>query len=367
LRESRHGDAGSLRVLENARGRSQSLRHSPEVAGVRRPNLQVRTRVRATKIVVEGGRAAAIEYVRGGKAHRVWAKKEIILSAGVYNSARLLLLSGIGPADDLRAVGIEPVLDLPGVGTNIADHASVMIGYATKEPITPLRQLRLDRAGLNFLRWMAFGNGQFATQPLSAQGLVRTLPDLDRPDVQFFFNPLRRDAKIFVPGISHKQEHVIEAAVVLLHPHSRGTLKLKSADPSAPPSVRLNLMSDPRDMEVMIRGLKVAREIYQTEPLRSLIQRETAPGPEVATDDEIRAFIRRTLYTVRHPVGSCRMGTDPMAVVDPQLRVRGIAGLRIADASVMPRIPGGNTNAPTIMIGEKAADLIRGLPSVPRA
>jgi len=353
-------------ITVDARGRRSSTARCYLRPAMGRPNLEVRTRVRATRIVIEGGRAAGIDYIRNGTPHRVRANKEVILSAGVYNSARLLLLSGIGPADDLRAVGIEPVLDLPGVGTNIADHAAILMGYQTHNPITPLRQLRFDRAAINFLRWMAFGSGPFATQPLSAQALLRTLPDLDRPDVQIFFNPLRRDAQISVPGISRRQEHQIEAGVVLLHPHSRGTLKLKSANPSEPPSVRLNLMSDPRDMDAMVRALRTAREIYRTDPLRSLIRKEVAPGEDVETDEQMRAYIRRTLYTVRHPVGSCRMGTDSLAVVDPQLRVRGIAALRIADASVMPRIPGGNTNAPTIMIGEKAADLIRGLPPLPR-
>lgn len=356
------GVCRSSDITVDRRGRRSSTARTYLKPAMRRSNLHIRTKCRASRIIVENGRAVGIEYLRGGKREVVRAAKEIILSAGVYNTPRLLLLSGIGPADDLRAIGIEPVLDLPGVGTNIADHASVLMSFATKEPITPLGQLRFDRAGINFLRWAAFGSGPFATQPLSAQALLRTRPELDRPDVQIFFNPLRRDAQISVPGITSRQEHRIEAGVVLLHPYSRGTLKLKSADPADPPSVQLNLMSDPRDMETMIRAIRTARSVYEAEPLNGLIESEVAPGSNLRSDAELEDYVRRTLYTVRHPVGSCRMGTDTMAVVDPELKVRGIDGLRIADASVMPAIPGGNTNAPCIMIGEKAADMIRGLP-----
>jgi len=354
-------------ITVNKKGRRSSTARTYLRPAMRRGNIKVHTKARATRIIIENGRAVGIEYLRGGKPVTARVNKEIILSAGVYNTPRLLLLSGIGPADELRAIGIKPVHDLPGVGTNIADHASCLIGFATKEPITPLRQLRVDRAGINFLRWAAFGSGPFATQPLSGQGLIRASSNADRPDTQIFFNPLRRDAQISIPGITTKQDHMIEAGVVLLHPYSRGTLKLKSADPTKPPSVQLNLMSDPRDMEAMMRSLRAAREFYRTEPLKSLISKEVAPGADVETDEQLQAYIRRSLYTVRHPVGSCRMGTDTLAVVDPQLRVHGIEGLRIVDASVMPRIPGGNTNAPTIMIAEKAADMIRGRPALSRS
>lgn len=346
-------------------GRRSSTARAYLRPALKRPNLHLQLHAQATRIVVEDGRAVGIEYIRRGKTTIVRARKEIVLSSGVYNTARLLLLSGIGPADELRQIGIEPVRDLPGVGKNIADHASYMLGFETKERVTPLKELRFDRAGFHFLRWMLTGKGLFATQPLMGQGLFKTLPDLDRPDIQVFFNPVRRDAQIWFPGIRPEQPHRLEAGLILLRPYSRGTITLPSADYRDAPSVKLNLFSDQRDIDSMVRGVRFVREIYRTGPLKDLVKRETAPGDAAESDEAIIAAMRQGLYTVRHPVGSCRMGTDEMAVVDPQLRVRGIAGLRIADASVMPSIVGGNTNAPTIMIGEKAADMIRGRTPLP--
>lgn len=349
-------------ITVDQRGRRSSTARTYLRPAMRRSNLKVELHAKATRILVEDGKAVGIEFMQRGKLRQVRARKEIILSAGVYNTPRLLLLSGIGNADELAPLGITPILNLPGVGTNIADHAATMMENLTKEPITPLGQLRIDKVVVNFLQWALLGKGPFATQPLSAQGLIKTQPSLDRPDVQVFFNPLRRDAQIYVPGITRRQEHRIEAGVVLLRPYSRGTLKLASSDPAEPPKIRLNLLSDQRDLDTFIRALKQVRKIYQAEPLRSLVKQEVSPGLNAQSDEELTAYLRRALYTVRHPVGSCRMGIDEMSVVDSQLRVRGIAGLRIADASIMPAIPGGNTNAPAIMIGEKAADMILGKP-----
>lgn len=351
-------------ITVDRRGRRSSTARKYLRPAMRRPNLTVELHARATRILVEDGKAVGIEFVQRGKLRQIRARKEVVLSAGVYNTARLLLLSGIGNADELTALGIAPVLNLPGVGTNIADHASTMMENLTKDPITPLSQLRIDRVARNFLQWAVLGSGPFASQPLSAQGLIKTQASLDRPDVQVFFNPLRRDAKIYVPGITRRQEHRIEGGIVLLRPYSRGTLKLASADHTEPPRIQLNLLSDQRDLDTFIRAIRQVRKIYDTEPLRSLVKQEVSPGSGAQSDEELTAYLRRALYTVRHPVGSCRMGNDEMAVVDSQLRVRGIAGLRIADASIMPAIPGGNTNAPAIMIGEKAADMILGKPAL---
>ncbi|HEX7819799.1 MAG TPA: GMC family oxidoreductase N-terminal domain-containing protein [Sphingobium sp.] len=354
-------------ITVDRRGRRSSTARTYLRPAKGRANLHIELHAKATRVIVEDGRAVGIEFVQKGKTRQIRARKEVILSAGVYNTARLLLLSGIGPADELAALGIKPVADLPGVGTNIADHASAMMENLTHAPVTPLKELRIDRVARHFLQWALLGKGVFATQPLSGQGLIRTMPSLDRPDVQIFFNPLRRDAQIYVPGITRRLEHRIEAAVVLLHPHSRGTLKLRSADPAEPPKIQLNLLSDQRDIDTIIRGIRQMRELYATEPLRGLVKEEVSPGAAAQSDEELTTYLRRSVYTVRHPVGSCRMGNDPMAVVDSELRVRGIAGLRLVDASVMPAIPGGNTNAPVIMIGEKAADLIRGRPALAAA
>ncbi|WP_176482859.1 GMC family oxidoreductase N-terminal domain-containing protein [Sphingobium sp. D43FB] len=351
-------------ITVDKHGRRSSTARTYLRPAMHRSNLKIELHAKATRILVEDGKAVGIEFMQRGKLRQVQARKEIILSAGVYNTPRLLLLSGIGNADDLAPLGIVPIVNLPGVGTNIADHAATMMENLTKEAVTPLGQLRIDKVVANFLQWAVLGKGPFATQPLSAQGLIKTQPWLDRPDVQVFFNPLRRDAQIYVPGITRRQEHRIEAGVVLLRPHSRGTLKLASANPAEPPKIQLNLLSDQRDIDTFIRALRQVRKIYEAEPLSSLIKEEMSPGLIVQSDEELTAYLRRALYTVRHPVGSCRMGNDEMSVVDSQLRVRGIAGLRIADASIMPAIPGGNTNAPAIMIGEKAADMILGKPAL---
>lgn len=347
-------------ITVDARGRRSSTARAYLRPARRRPNLDILLKAKVTRILIEDGRAVGVEFIRGGQKQVVRARKEIVLSAGVYNTARLLLLSGIGPADELRDAGITPVHDLPGVGKNIADHASYMLSFKTKARVSVLKELRIDRAARHFLRWLLAGKGLFTTQPLMAQGLLKTRPDLDRPDLQIFFNPLRRDSQLWAPLLKPEQEHRIEAGLIMLHPYSKGELKLASPDPAVPPKIDLKLFSDPRDIDTMVKGVRLIRELYRTAPLSDVVQVEVAPGADCQTDAEIIAALRQGLFTVRHPVGSCRMGTDGLAVVDPQLRVRGIAGLRIADASVMPSIPGGNTNAPTIMIGEKAADMIRG-------
>jgi choline dehydrogenase len=249
------------------------------------------------------------------------------------------------------------------VGRNIAEHASCFVEYSTRAPITLLNELRIDRAARWLMQWAIAGSGVFASQASSAQALLRSRPDLAQPDLQLFFNPMRMDGKLWIPGIGARQQHRLNAAVVLLHPASRGWLQLRSADPAAPPRIQLNLLAEQVDVETFLRGLAIVREIYRSEPLAGLLAAEVAPGADIADRAALINYLRATLSTVRHPVGSCRMGIDSEAVVDPQLRVRGIAGLRIADASVMPAITGGNTNAPTIMIGEKAADLIRGISS----
>ncbi|MEI9964733.1 MAG: GMC oxidoreductase [Caulobacteraceae bacterium] len=188
---------------------------------------------------------------------------------------------------------------------------------------------------------------------------VRTRPELERPDVQLFFNPASMMAAPWFPGVKPEPIHEFNAIVILLHPESRGWVKLRSKDPKDAPRIFLNILSERRDVDTMVEGLRIARKIFETPPMSDEIDREIAPGKEVQTDAEIEAYLRRAAMVSHHPVGTCKMGHDPMAVVDPQLRVRGIAGLRVCDASIMPTVPGGNTNAPSIMVGEKAADLIR--------
>ena len=332
-----------------------------------RPNLTIETQAQASRIIVENGRAVGLEYLWHDQPKTAYADAEVIACSGAYNSAKLLMLSGIGRPDELRVHGIQPVHELMGVGRNISDHASTIVEYDTREPRSLLRELRFDRAGFNFARWYLFGKGVFANQASSAQLMIRTQEGLDRPDIQMYFNPVRWDGKVWMPGIGRRQEDRINNVVVLLHPQSRGWMKLRSANPLDKPVIQLNLLSERADVETMMRGVKMAQAMYETKPLADLVSTRNLPPPSVETDAQLEAHIRNSVNTVRHPVGACSMGTGDMAVVDPQLRVRGIAGLRVCDSSIMPEVPGGNTNAPSIMIGEKAADMIRGRAPLPRA
>ncbi len=277
------------------------------------------------------------------------------------------MLSGIGPGKQLQEHGIDVVADRPGVGGNLSEHATVSMEFAATQPVTFLRQLRFDRVMLSALRWKLFGSGPLAGQLNSCNVIIRTRNELDRPDVQLMANPIRFDAQIWFPGIGQRQEHRFWAGVVALHPKSRGWVALKSRDPKVLPAVTLNLLSDPADLATLRAGIRAARRIYRTEPQAALTGPERSPGDAVQSDEDLDAYIRQTAMVSMHPVGTCAIGRDANAVVDPQLRVIGVDGLRVVDASVMPTVPGANTNATTIMIGEKAADLIRGRDSAGRA
>ena len=326
----------------------------------RRPNLTIRTGALANRLIFEGKRAVGVEYAHDSQVKTARASREVVLCGGTYNSPQLLMLSGIGPAEALREVGIEPVLDAPGVGRNLSEHASFFIAYRTKRPISLLRHLRWDRLVVNLAHWWFLGGGPFSVQATTAHAQVRTRPELERPDVQIFFNPSRMDARPWFPGLQPMQEDQINALAVLLHPDSRGWMTLRSADPRDPPKIFLNLFAERSDVETIVKGLRIARQVFQTGPLAGLVAEEIMPGMQVQTDAQFEAYLKQVCLVSHHPVGTCKMGHDPMSVVDPQLRVHGVEGLRVADASIMPTVPGGNTNAPAIMVGEKAADLIRG-------
>ena len=258
------------------------------------------------------------------------------------------------------------VHDSPGVGRNLQEHPTASLEWFAKEPVTFLNQLRWDRILLGTARWALTGTGAMATQVNSCNVVIRTADHLERPDLQIMVNPIRFDAMPWFPGIRAVQEHVFWAGLVQLHPESRGRVELKSADPREVAAVTLNILAEEADREQMRRAVRTARRIYNTPPMGDLLAREKSPGIEVQSDDELDAYIRASCYVAQHPVGTCAMGMGERSVVDPELRVIGVEGLRVADASVMPTVPGGNTNLPCIMIGEKAADLIRGR-SLPRA
>jgi len=351
-------------VTIDKRGRRDSAARAYLHPAMRRPNLHVQTDALTTRVLIENGRARGVEFSKDGQVHQVYAEREVVLAGGTYNSPQLLMLSGIGPADALIAQGISPVVDLPGVGKNLSEHPNVMMQFKARAPVTFLKELRYDRAALSTLQWALFGNGPFATQINSCNVVIRTSKDVEQPDIQIMCNPIRMDAQLWFPGITKQLQHYFQVGVVVLHPHSRGEVTLRSASPLDAPKVSLNLMASPVDFETMRRGIREARRIYRTEPQARLTGEELVPGAGAASDAELDAFIRQYAAGTQHPVGTCAMGHGPQAVVDPQLRVHGVTGLRVADASIMPTVPGANTNASAIMVGEKAADLIlgRGLP-----
>jgi choline dehydrogenase len=347
-------------VTIDARGRRASTARAylDPVRG--RPNLTVVTGALVERVLIENGRAVGVQYRRHGAVERPRAAAEVVLAGGAYNSPQLLMLSGIGNADDLKGHGIQSLVHLPGVGANLSEHARLPVEFALSRPVSFLNELRADRVVRSVLRWYLLGDGAFATQINSCNIVIRTDASLSRPDVQLMCNPVRMDAKIWWPLVGAQQQHRITADVVVLHPESRGSVGLHSADPADKPRIQLGIFGREADLATARRGLAAARHIYATRPQADLVAAELAPGPGVASDADVDAYLRRAAAVTMHPVGTCRMGGDDLAVVDPELRVRGVAGLRIADASIMPTVPGGNTNAAAIMVGEKAADLILG-------
>ena len=348
------------------RGRRVSAATAYLKPAMGRKNLDVRSGMLVRKLVFEGKRCVGVEVETGREPKLIRARREVIVSGGTYNSPHLLMLSGIGPAAHLKDHGIAVVHDSPGVGRNLQEHPTASLEWFAKEPVTFLNQLRWDRILLGTARWALTGTGAMATQVNSCNVVIRTADHLERPDLQIMVNPIRFDAMPWFPGIRAVQEHVFWAGLVQLHPESRGRVELKSADPREVAAVTLNILAEEADREQMRRAVRTARRIYNTPPMGDLLAREKSPGIEVQSDDELDAYIRASCYVAQHPVGTCAMGMGERSVIDPELKVIGIEGLRVADASVMPTVPGGNTNLPCIMIGEKAADLIRGR-SLPRA
>ena len=353
--------ASFVELTIDEKGRRASTYEAYLKPAMQRPNLAVVTNALTRKVLVEDGRATGVEYEVGGEVRTARAG-ETILAGGTYNSPQLLMLSGIGPAEHLAERGVPVVHDLPGVGRNLAEHPRVPLEFAATGPVTFVNQLRFDRAARAVAQWYLFGTGPFARQLNSANPMLRTDARLAQPDIQLFSNPVKLSAHLWFPGFVKSPEHAFSADVILLHPQARGWVGLKSPDPRDLPAIRLNLFDNEADFVTARAGLRLARRIYATEPMAGLIARESVPGAEVQSDADIDAHIRATAGTTQHPVGTCAIGP----VVDPELRVHGIAGLRVVDASVMPDVPGGNTNGPTIMIAEKASDIIRGrsLPAI---
>ncbi len=326
-----------------------------------RPNLTVRTGAQATRIVVEQGRAVGVEYVEGqGGSQHVRAEREILITSGAVGSPKLLLLSGIGPADELVAHGIQVVHDLPGVGRNFQDHVDVYVISELNGPHSYNKHTQLHRQLWVALQFYLFGSGPITSNLAEAGGFWFVDKQARSPDVQFHFLP----GSGLEAGVTQLGEHGCTLNSCFLRPRSRGTVKLASADPSAAPLIDPNYFAEEYDRKISIGGFRLAREIMAQAAFRPFLSAERLPGPEIQSDAELMAYARQHGKTDYHPVGSCKMGTDDMAVVDPGLRVRGVEGLRVCNSSIMPQLVSSNTNAPSIMIGEKAADLVRSVNAV---
>jgi choline dehydrogenase-like flavoprotein len=324
----------------------------------KRANLTVETRALAHRVVLRNGRAVAVKYQRAGQLVTVEADREIILSGGTYNSPQLLLLSGIGPADELKALGIAPILDRRDVGRNLQEHVNAVITFDLNRPLSLVGGLRWDRLAASVVRWAAFGSGAAGSMPLQCVCFLRTRPESERPDIELLVSPIAPDAAVWFPGVRPPVNHRFSSRVAVLHPRSRGKVTLRSADPAEAPRIHWNLLDDPFDLETLRGGLKAVRGIFAEGPLRSVVAGEASPGARYDSDAALDDWIRSNCQTASHPAGTCRMGADEDAVVDAELRVKGVDGLRVADCSVMPDVVGANTNAPTIMIAEKAAAAI---------
>jgi choline dehydrogenase-like flavoprotein len=324
-----------------------------------RPNLTVRTRAMAIRILTEHGRAVGVEYIEGDAParHVARADVEVLVSAGAIGSPKLLLLSGIGPADELRALGIETIHDLPGVGRNLQDHIDVYVISELSGPHSYNKHTQIHRQLWAGIQYYAFGCGPVTSNLAEAGGFWFADRGARSPDIQFHFLP----GSGLEAGVTQLCEHGCTLNSCFLRPRSCGTMRLAGADPFAHPLIDPNYFAEEYDREMSIGGFRLAREIMAQAAFRPYLRAERLPGPEVRSDAEILAYARQHGKTDYHPVGTCKMGVDTMAVVDPELRVRGIERLRVCDSSTMPRLVSSNTNAPTLMIGEKAADLIRGI------
>lgn len=326
----------------------------------KRANLHVIQHALATRILFDGRRAVGVDYLRAGKSFTVRARREVILSGGPINSVQLLKLSGIGPAAELQSHGIPVIADRPGVGANLQDHLEFYFQMACTKPVTLYRQANLLGKALAGAQWLFLRSGIGATNHFESCGFIRSRAGIPYPDIQYHFFPMA----INYDGSSLATEHGFQAHVGPMRSKSRGSVTLRSADPRDPPRIRFNYMSHPDDWAEMRACVRLTREIFQQPAFAPWRGREIQPGADCTSDAQIDAFIADKVESALHPSCTCKMGApdDPMAVVDPELRVIGVSGLRIVDSSVMPAITTGNLNAPTIMIGEKGADHILGKP-----
>jgi choline dehydrogenase len=331
-----------------------------------RPNLKVETDALTQRVLIENGRAVGVRFSQRGRIREARAEGEVILAAGTVNSPQLLMLSGVGPADELATHGIEVVHDLPGVGKNLQDHVDCVMAWECSKPVSLYGDLRADKLVWSVVQGMLFGSGVVTTFPYEAGAFLKSRAELAAPDIQLHFMPaLEKTANLHFPNPLRRRQavetnHGFTLRVGPVNPESRGEITLRSADPGDKPRIRANYLKSDFDLRTMMAGIRMTREIIAQKAFDPYRGNELAPGPAVESDADLEKWLRATAMTTFHPVGTCKMGNDPMAVVDARLKVHGLEGLRVADASIMPIISSGNTNAPAIMIGERASDFMLG-------
>ena len=329
----------------------------------KRRNLAVETRAHVTRILTRGTRAIGVEFHNEMRVEQVTAEREVILAAGTFNTPQLLMLSGIGPAVHLRQMGIPVLADLP-VGKSLQDHLAVQFMFTRPNPGPFRHEMRFDRMAVSMIRAYLFGSGPGVVVPGGLHAFIKTRPDLAVPDIEFMFRGLPAGAHLWFPGVRRPYLDGFGIRPTLLHPDSRGEVLLRSAEPDAPPRIVYNFLSASTDLPRLREGCKRARDVAYRKPMDPFRGDEIAAGPAVTTDAEFDDWIRNTAITAHHPAGTCAMGIGPDAVLDPELRVRGVEALRVVDASAMPDLVSAHINACVLMMAEKASDVIRGRPAL---
>ena len=335
---------------------------------MQRDNLTVAVNALVSRVLIENSRAVGVEYRQNGETKTARAGREVLLAGGVINSPQVLMLSGIGDPDALRAHGIETQAPLRGVGRNLQDHVTVQVAFARNAPFGAVhRAMRIDRIAVELAKtYFLGGDGIAADIPGGMAAFVKAMPDAAVPDTQLLLAGAPLTAGPYLKPFTQPFADGFGGRVVMLHPESRGELKLSSADPAAPIRIKQNFMSTDREWKTLRAGFRLMRDIMARPDMKPFIAKELLPGANATSDADVDAHIRNTAITLHHPLGTCKMGpdSDDDAVVDPELRVRGVEGLRVVDASVMPDLVSGNINSPVMMIAEKAADMIRGRPTL---
>jgi choline dehydrogenase len=355
LNGRQHEGVGFSQMSRNGRFRGSTARtFLAQAKG--RPNLRIETKAFATKLLFEGKRCVGVAFRQKGHDRQVKVTREVILSGGTINSPHLLQVSGVGPGAHLKSIGVAVVHDLPGVGSNLSDHYAIRISHRVKDAVSINELSRGVRLGREIVRWVTTGRGALTFGVSSAQAFARSREGLASPDIQLLFSPASYDQNKFG---ELEREPGMTIAVSIARPESRGTIMAKSPDPFERPSLKPNYLSVPNDLRVSLAGLGLARRIFAAPALARHSVGEVTPGPGVTGEEALADYIRQQGTTIYHIVGTCKMGEDPMAVVDSRLKVRGLTGLRVIDASIMPTVTTANTNAPTIMIAEKGATMIR--------